>query len=81
VHVTDKIEWTMIEFPVVPKRLAFDRRGSYLLRAGKHVNVPESLPPQVPDGLPELTGLLTHHVGTELTVGSTTVPIMAKALR
>ena len=80
VLVTDYVEWTMLTFAVVPKRLAIDRRRSGLLHGREGEDVAEALAAQPAQRVAQVGGLPAYHMGAKVAVRARGIPIVADAL-
>ena len=80
VNVADDVEWTMIEFAIVPEWLAFDDDGVDFVRSREFVNVPEAFAFEIANGAPQLLTLLADDVWSKVPVTTFAIPILADAI-
>src|SRR3954468_18181434 len=77
-HVTDDVEWAVVELAVVPQWLARDlRRGDVALRS-EVMHLPKAFTLKKPKRALELTALLPDHVRSEIAIGSILVARLAQ---
>ncbi len=79
-NVADDVERPGFALAIVPQRLpGDDGRVDFFLRL-EHVHVPEAFAPQPAKRPTQLAPLVANDVGTEVTIGSGSIPLVADAL-
>src|SRR5919106_806935 len=79
-HVADHIERPVIVSPVIPQRLAFDRRRLYFLGRIENIDLAKPFALEQAQRAAQLLALLSDHAGTEVAVRSGAVPFVTQPL-
>src|SRR4029453_4185113 len=79
-YVANNIERTVIVSPVIPQRLAFDRRRFDFFGRIENEDMPKPFSLEHMQRTAQLLPLLSDHVGTEIATGAVAFPFVTQPL-